>query len=202
MANKKGNTSKQKTNTKKNVKKIQKTNTNRNSIVIKLLIVLGVIILCIAIVSLMNYFFVKKSNIKINISTDKDLIYLTINNKEELLTTQRYVSDLGYSMRYDVDNFTVFKYKEQDIFKFISDEKALLVIEKSLLPSNCSQTTLANEYNNCVVNVDDYTEEYYVTTEGETYKITLKSPNTEEFNKNTKIIMKYMLNTFKLVPEE
>ena len=202
MANKKGNTSKQKTNTKKNVKKTQKTNTNRNSIVIKLLIVLGVIILCIAIVSLMNYFFVKKSNIKINISTDKDLIYLTINNKEELLTTQRYVSDLGYSMRYDVDNFTVFKYKEQDIFKFISDEKALLVIEKSLLPSNCSQTTLANEYNNCVVNVDDYTEEYYVTTEGETYKITLKSPNTEEFNKNTKIIMKYMLNTFKLVPEE
>lgn len=201
MANKKGSATKQPTKTKKNTK-VKNTNIKRNAVIIKFLVVLGVAILFFAIVYLMNYFFVQKSDIKINMSTDKELVYLQIKDTEELITTQKYVSDLEYSMRYDVNKFTVFKYKQQDIFKLISDEKSLLVIEKSTLPSNCSETTLDNEYNNCYIKLDDYTEEYYISTGGETYKITMKSPNTETFEKDTRIRMEYMLNTFVVNEEE
>ena len=36
-------------------------------------------------------------------------------------------------MRYDVDNFKVFKYKGQDIYRNINDATILVVVEKSNL---------------------------------------------------------------------
>ncbi|MBE6156923.1 MAG: hypothetical protein E7161_04160 [Firmicutes bacterium] len=175
------------------------TSSKTNSIIMKVLVVLGVIILCFVIVYLMNYFFVEKSYIKINISTDKKLEYITIEGEEELITTQKYVSDLNYSMRYDIDNFTVFKYKSQDIFKFVNDEKILVVVEESGLPNSCSTGSLDMTYNNCYVQVDNYTEEHYISTNGKTYKLTVKSPNTPEYQEGMKIRINYMLNSFEMI---
>jgi len=162
------------------------------------LVVLGVVILGFIIVYLMNYFFVEKSYIKINMSTDKKLEYIKIDDKKELVTSQKYVSDLNYSMRYDIDNFTVFKYKEQDFFKLKDDEKVLIIIEKSGLPNSCKAGSLEMTYNNCYVKVDNYTEEHYISTNGKTYKITVKSSNNENYTQNLKTRIDYMLNSFEM----
>lgn len=174
-------------------------NNGKNTIIMKVLVVFGVIILCFALVYLMNYFFVEKSYIKINMSTDKKLEHITLEGERELITTQKYVSDLNYTMRYDVNNFTVFKYKHQDIFKFKSDDKILVIVEKSGLPNSCTSGTLDMEYNNCYVKIDNYTEEYYISTNGKTYKITIKSPNTTEYISGVKTRINYMLKSFEMV---
>ena len=196
--NNKKNNSKVNINKRNNIKsKVNEKNNNiQNTFIMKTLIVLGVIILCVAIVYLMNYFFVENSDIKINMSTDKKLEYITIAGKEELITTQKYVSDLNYNMRYDVDNFAVFKYKEQDIYRYLNDEKIVIVIEKSALPNNCETTTLEMEYNNCMVDVDNYTDEYYISKNNETYKLTVKSTNSIISGLETRI--NYMLNSFEI----
>lgn len=181
-----------------NKKVTKKVEPSKNNIIMKILVFLGVVILCGVIIYLMNYFFVEKSYIKINISTDKKLNYITLAGKEQLITTQKYVSDLEYSMRYDVDNFTVFKYKNQDIYKLLNDEKNLIVIEKSLLPDSCTSGVLDMEYNNCYVKVDSYTEEHYISTNGKTYKITVKNSNNLKTS-DIKERMNYMLNSFEMI---
>ena len=120
---------------------------------------------------LMYHFFVEKSDIKINMSTDKQIEYITIEGNEELIMTQKYVSDLEYSMRYDMTDFKVFKYKTQDIYKNLNDERVLVVVEKSTLPSNCTTITSTKEYNSCLVKIDNYTEEHYISTNTKVYKI-------------------------------
>lgn len=198
MANKKNNIEKTKNNVKKsNISSPVKENKN-NTIQMKILVFLGVAILFVAIVYLMNYFFVEKSYIKINISTDKKLEYIEIEGERELISTQKYVSDLNYSMRYDIDNFEVFKYKTQDIYKFINNERVLVVVEESLLPNSCSAGSLDMIYNNCYVKVDDYTEEHYISTNGKTYRITVKSPNTSEYESGVKTRINYMLSSFEI----
>ncbi len=172
------------------IKKLEK-----NTIIMKTLVVLGVIILCVAIIYLMNYFFVEKNYIKINMSTDRKLEYIKIEGEEELITTQKYVSDLDYSMRYDTSSFKVFKYRKQDIFKYLDSEKILVVVEKSTLPSTCNNGT-NSDYSSCVITVDDYTEERYISTNGETYKLTIKTPNSSEYEEGAKSRINYMLSTF------
>ena len=191
-----------KKNIKKNIsnnKNLNKNNLNKNTAKMKLLMVLGTVILIIAVLYLMNYFFVEKSYLKINMSTDKQLDYITLEGEEELMTTQKFVSDLEYSMRYDVNKFTVFKYKKQDIYKFVEDERILIVVERSGLPKSCESSTLEMTYNNCYVKIDNYTEEYYVSTNGRTYKITIKSPSTSEYEEGIKARMNYMINTFEMI---
>ena len=119
-------------------KKNSKKKVTKNATIMKTLVVLGVIVLCFAIVYLMDYFFVLKNDIKINMSTDKQMVNLKVGNKQEVITTQKYVSDLDYSMRYDIDYFRVFKYKSQDIFKYLDAEKILVVVEKSIKSSKYS----------------------------------------------------------------
>ncbi len=167
----------------------------KNVTIMKTLVVLGVIVLCFAIVYLMNYFFVLKNDIKINMSTDKQMVNLKIGNKQEMITTQKYVSDLDYSMRYDINYFRVFKYKSQDIFKYLEAEKILVVVEKSTLPSSCSNTG-SNSYNSCVVTVDNYTEEQYIKTNDTVYKLTIKKPNASEYTNDIKSRIDYMISTF------
>ncbi|MBQ7031680.1 MAG: hypothetical protein IJN13_04850 [Bacilli bacterium] len=198
MANKKNVTKKtnyKATNGKSNLKK---GNITRNTIIMKILIFLGVVILCGIIIYLMNYFFVEKSYIKINMSTDKKLEYVMLNGKEELVTTQKYVSDLSYSMRYDVDNFMVFKYKSQDIYKYLTDEKILIIVEETMLPTTCSSGSLDMEYNNCYVKIDNYTEEHFISTNGRTYRLTVKTPNNTTLDKKLEDKINYMLSSFEI----
>lgn len=176
----------------------KKNNKIRNNIIMKVLIFLGVVILCGVTIYLMKYFFVDKSYIKINMSTDKKLEYVILNGKEELITTQKYVSDLSYSMRYDVDNFTVFKYKSQDIYRYLADEKILIIVEETMLPTACSAGTLEMAYNNCYVKIDNYTEEHFVSTNGRTYRLTIKTPNNTTLDKVLEDKIEYMLNSFEI----
>lgn len=171
----------------------------KNSFAQKALIVLGVIVLCLIIIYLMNYFFVQKNDIKINMSTDKKVEYITINNKDELITTQKYVSDLNYTMRYDINNFSMFKYRNQDIFKYKSAEKILVIVEKSTFPKSCSSITTSSDYDNCLVKVDNYTKEYYIKENDKTYKITVKTPNINEFEQNINVRINYMIKSFDVV---
>ena len=217
MASKKNNNSNNKTKkitqtNSKNISKTKKTNQTaiknkkveenknikKNTMIMKVLVFLGVLIFSFIIVYLMYHFFVEKNNIKINISTDKKMEYININGKEELIVTQKYVSDLAYNMRYDINDFKVFKYKEQDIFKNLNDERILVVVEKSYRPSNCSESTIDTEYNNCYVKVDDYTEEYYISTSKIVYKVTIKTPGINEYDIKTKMSINFMLNNFKI----
>jgi len=175
-------------------KKVEDEN-KKNKFIMKFLTFLSVIILIVVVLYLINYFFVQKSNIKINMSTDKQLVYITVSGKEELIATQKYVSDLNYTMRYDISKFTVFKYKEQDIYKFIDNERILVVVEKSINPIACIESNLDTEYNNCYIDIDNYTTQYYISSNGNTYKITIKYPGVD-YGEDAKIRIQYMLNTF------
>lgn len=170
----------------------------KKSILAKILVVAGVVILTAIILYLMKYFFVDKNYIKINMSTDKKLEYITINNKEELVSTQKYVSDLNYTMRYDIDRFSIMKYRGQDIFKYKDAEKILVIVEKSILPSQCSSTN-DSYYDNCIVKLDNYTKEYYISKNNSTYKITVKTPNISEYEQNVNARINYMLKSFNIV---
>ncbi len=192
MANNKIN-SKQVTN-----KRSVNTKSSNNATIMKTLVVLGVIILFVSLLYLMNYFFVEKNHIKINMSTDKKLEYVKISGKDELITTQKYVSDLDYSMRYDVNNFRVFKYRKQDYFKFLDEDKILVIVEKSDLPKGCIINEDTKGYSKCNLTVDSYTEELYITSNDVTYKITIKNPNTEEYFSKVKAKIDYMVNSFEI----
>ncbi len=174
-----------------------KNSNKKNTKIMKILVFLGVIILCSIVVYLMYYFFVENNNIKINISTDKKAEFIdTGKDDEELITTQKYVSDLGYSMRYDTSKVKVTKYKDKDIFKYIEAEKILIVVEKGNMPNNCSQDSSEKEYNNCIINVDNYTEEHYISNQNKTYKLTVKMPNLIKQDKGIEARIKYTLNSF------
>ena len=183
------NTNKKSTNTKK---------LSKNEIIMKVLVVLGVIVLCVAIIYLMNYFFVEHNDIKINISTDKKIEFINIDGEDTLITTQKYVSDLKYSMRYDVNNFRVFKYRDQDYYKYKDAEKIIVIVGKSVLPKSCTEEDGDNGYSKCTLEVDDYTEENYVSFNGETYKLTVKNPNNDEYRNKIKARIDYMIKSFEM----
>ncbi len=169
---------------------------SKNTIIMKVLVFLGVIILSFVVVYLMNYFFIEHNDIKINMSTEKKLEYLQIDGSKKLITTKKYVSDLNYSMRYDVDNFTVFKYHSQDFYKYNDEEKIIVIVEKSSLPDNCIDESESQKLIKCTLTIDDFTEENYFSQDKNTYKITIKNPNTNNYNKNVKPFIDYMLNSF------
>lgn len=185
-----------KNNAKKNSKKEVKRPLTRNEIIMKALVFGGVILLGVTIVYVMYHFFVVKSDIMINMSTDKQIVFLTVDGEEETVVTQKYISDLNYSMRYDISQFRVFKYKDQDIYKNMLNETILVVVEKSTLPSNCSTGNTDAEYNNCYVKVDNFTENHYLSKDNNVYKITIKNPGTEVYDKSIKERINYMVESF------
>lgn len=187
-----------KSSNKKVTTKTPEKHIQKNTFIMKLLILFGVIIFFFVLIYLMYHFFVKKSDILINMSTDKQMEYIEINGNEELIMTQKYVSDLNYSMRYDINEFKVFKYKKQDIFKNLNDERVVVVVEKSNIPSTCKSNILETDYNNCYVEVDNYTEEYYVSSQNNTYKITIKSPGKVEYDEPEIAQVSYMLKSFQI----
>lgn len=173
-------------------------NNNKNVFVMKTLTVLGVIIFCFILLYLMYHFFVENSNIKVNISTDKQIEYISVNGEDEMIITQKYVSDLFYSMRYDINEFRVFKYKEQDIFKNLNDERILVAVEKSTLPSNCTEIISSNEYNSCYIRSDDFTEYYYISLDNVTYEVIIKTPGQKDLNASLKANINQMLKSFSI----
>lgn len=199
MANKKNTKNNtQKNNIPINKKSNQKVvkNTKNNSFIMKTLVFLGIVLFGFIIVYLMYYFFVKESDILINMSTDKQMETIVIEGKENLILTQKYVSDLNYSMRYDVSKFKVFKYKEKDIYKNLEDERVLVVVEKAPLPSNCAAASLNDQYNDCEVTVDNYTQEHYIYNNNSVYKILIKTPG--DLTNGIKDRINHMINSFKM----
>lgn len=169
----------------------------KNKFVQNILVVLGVILLCIIIVYLMNYFFVEKNYIKINMSTDKKVEYITINGNDVLMTTQKYVSDLNYTMRYDIDNFKVSKYRNQDIYRYKNAEKIVLIVQRANMPESCMTSTSENSsYDSCIVKIDNYTKEYYYQKGSDSYRITVKTPNVSDYEQNINVKINYMLKSF------
>ncbi len=204
MANKKSNTNNNSkySNNKYTNSKSKISNSRKkivyNTFIMKILVFFGVVILTLIIIYLMNYFFVKKNNLQINMSMDKKVEYITINNIEETLTSQKFVSDLGYSMRYDINNFSIFKYKSQDIYRFIEAEKIMVAVSESSLPLNCTSSNVNNEYNNCIITADSDTTEYYISSSERTYKIIVKTPNNASKDENVMKRINYMLNSFEI----
>ena len=176
--------------------KVKENSFDKNKPLTKLLIFLGTIILGILIILVMKHFFVDKNNIGINYSTEKKLEYIVLDGEKELISTQRYVSDLGYNMRYDVERFKVFKYKNQDIYKFVENESVLVLVEKSSLPSDCSSKPLENGYSNCYKFIDETMDEYYITSNNKTYRVLVKTPVDTEYTKGVKVRISYMISTF------
>lgn len=178
-------------------KKVEDKNKNEieKTFGMKVLVFLGVVVSCAICIYLMNYFFVKKSYIKINISTDKKVDYIKINGSDKAIITQKFVSDLNYSMRYDVDTFKVVKYKNQDMYKYVDAEKIFVIVEKGVTPASCS-TPGEEIYNSCMITLDDFSTEYYVTKNKITYKITVKTPGKNNYKEEIKSRINYMLNSF------
>ena len=187
-----------KTNTIKSSNTYKKNNSSKNTIIRKILVVLGVIVFCLCIFYLMNYFFIEHNDIKINMSTDKKVEFINIEGEDTLITTQKYVSDLKYSMRYDINNFRVFKYRDQDFYKYKDAEKVILIVDKSTLPKSCAEEEGDNGYSKCTLEIDDYTEENYISFNGQTYKLTVKNPNTDEYRKKIKARVDYMIKSFEM----
>ena len=194
MANKKVN----KTKSNNTYKKSNESKNSKNTFIRKILVTLGVIVFFVIIVYLMNYFFVEHNDIKINMSTDKKVEFINIDGEDTLITTQKYVSDLKYSMRYDVNNFRVFKYREQDFYKYKDAEKVIVIVGKSVLPKSCTEEEDDNGYSKCTLEVDDYTEENYISFNGETYKITIKNPNNDVYRNKIKARVDYMIKSFEM----
>ena len=170
----------------------------RNTIIMKILVFLGVIILCFAILYLMNYFFVEHNDIKINMSTDKKVEFIDVDGNDKLITTQKYVSDLNYSMRYDINNFTVFKYHNQDFYKYKEEDKIIVIVETYKFTNNCTMETENQGYSKCTLTVDNFTEKTYYTQGKKTFKVTVKNPNTKDYEKNIKPLVEYMLKSFEM----
>lgn len=173
---------------------------NENKAKKKLILLAGTIFLLLAIFISVYYFFFYRLNLQTNISTDKKIEFKQINGKKEQITTQMYVSELNYTMRYDIANFKAFSYRNQDIYKGIKNEDILIVIENSTVPSACSNSTTnpKSTYNQCEIIIDINTTEYYMYNKNNAYKITVNLPPLIEDQNHFDERIDLMLNTFKM----
>lgn len=198
----KANNKKLNSNTKKSTKTvtkkaIKKSNEKKITIVKKILVFLGVILLFFAILYLMHFFFVKNSNLNINMSTDKKFDYINLADEKKQITTQKYVSDLGYSMRYDINEFKVLKYKTKDIFKYKKDDKTAIILEVvNSFDDSCVPSSANTIYNNCYIKIDSFTEEYYMSSGNKIYKMIIKNPGNNKYDDVSRSEINYMMQNF------
>lgn len=164
----------------------------------KLIIFLGTAIFIVSLISVLYYFFVYRVNLQINISTDKQIEYIERGSEKEQITTQKFISDLNYSMRYDVTKFSVFKYQGQDVYRGLENEDVLVVVEKSKVPNNCLEGTNSpnTSYNSCNILLDIETEEYYVYNNDYSYKIMIKKPTSLSTDMTYDLRINEMLKSF------
>ena len=89
---------------------------------------------------------------------------ITLEGLEEEITVKKYLSNLGYSLKYDINTFKPERIGDVDKFTFIHDESIYLTIEK----------TLKSEH--ATIGLEEYFK-----TDGTTYlKITVHSKDTPE----------------------
>ena len=168
----------------------------------KFFLLMGTIIMCLLAILIMKHFFVDKSNITNNYSTDKRLVYVTIEGSEELVATQKYVSDSGYDMRYDVERFKVYRFRNQDVFKSLENDGLIMLIEKAILPADCNSDPLKTGYNSCYKYIDALKEEYFISVYDRVYKITVNIQSENDYNNELKERIKYMISTFEILNDE
>lgn len=163
----------------------------------KVIIFISTIILVCLIFFLIYYFFFKKLDLINDISTDKSFETIEVNGTKEQLVTQKFVSSLGYSMRYDVDSYEVFKYNDSDIYKNTVDNNIVISVSKSKLPSICSlEKNDKFNYNSCeLINGFD-NQEFYIYENNIAYKIVISLPQESKDKNNSEIILNKMLNSF------
>lgn len=179
---------------------IEKNFENDKSFKKKIILIIGTVFFLIIILCLMYYFFFKKADLQMNISTDKKFEFVYFNNEKTQFITQKYISDLGYSMRYDIENFKVFKYQDQDIYKCTTNSDVVIKVEKSTLPSACSNSPASEKftYNSCEFLNDLANEEYYLYDQEKIYKITLSLPDELKNQNNYGDITSKMLASFNI----
>jgi len=169
-----------------------------SSLTKKIVLLLGVIALGFIIFWLVKILILDKNCEKVNISTDEKQEYIMLEGEQEKITTKKYISDLNYSMRYDIDSFKVIKYKGQDIYIFLYNDLVFLTVEKSIVPKTCSSSDLDISYSNCYIKVDNSIEEYYISLKDAAYKITVKSPNTTEYQEGIRKRITHMIDSFEI----
>lgn len=165
----------------------------------KLIIFISTILLVILIAGLIYYFFFKKLDLRNNISTDKQFETIEVDGKKEQLVTQKFISGLGYSMRYDVDSYQVFKYNDSDIYKNIKDNNVVISVSKAKLPDACNlEKNEKFDYSSCEL-INGYDNlEYYIYEKKNIYKIVVSLPQESKDVNNNEIIVNKMLNSFKI----
>lgn len=183
------------------MKKVKLKNSDDNSskklnIYLKIVTIINVVLLCALSIYVMKYFFVDRNNIKMNYSTDKKLVYINVNDQEKLISTQKYISDVGYSMRYDIENFKVFKYKNQDIFKNIKNENVLILIERSDLSLDCNEVSEDGNYKSCNKTIDDSIKQILISSNNKSYKILVKDSGI--IDSLIKSEIDYMIKSFEV----
>lgn len=170
----------------------------------KFILFVGTVLFLLIIVSLMYYFFYKKVDLQMDISTEKKFEFVYFDGEKTQFTTQKYISSLGYSMRYDIENFEVFKYKEQDVYKSITNSDVVLSVEKTEIPKVCkiNIVRLDSTYNNCEVAIDDGLKEYYIYDKKDVYKVLISLPPELKEKNNYGDIIEKMITTFKIESEK
>lgn len=175
---------------------MQNDNNIKGSTTKKIIITIGVILVLILIILLMYHFFVKKSYITCNYSTDKKIEYITLNGKQEVMTTQKYIGCTpDYTIRYDVDSFDVFKYKDEDIFKYKNNEGVAILIRETEYPTKCD-TSIDIDSITCHITEGDDKDIYYMSKDNKNYQIIVKTPEYSELASSVNSRINYMLKTF------
>ena len=171
---------------------------NKSKGLLKIIIAICIIFICVCAIFFIKDLFKENGDTKLNYSTEEKEVTIMLEGQEESITTKKYVSDLGYSMRYDIDRFEVSKNKNQDVYKFIYNDEVIVFVEKSSLPKNCEKASLKNDYNNCHKYIDETKEEYYIYDGDKVYKVLIKTPGGTEYSEGVKVRINYMINTFKI----
>ncbi len=164
----------------------------------KILILLCTIIVCAIVCYFIRDSFKDKGETKLNYSIEEKSETIILEGQEESITTKKYISDLKYSMRYDIDRFKVSKNNKQDVYTFIDNKDVVVFVEKSTLPNDCKKESFENGYNNCYKYIDETKEEYYVYDGDRVYKVKVKTPGGIEYSEGVKVRINYMINSFKM----
>lgn len=156
---------------------------------------------------------------ELDTSTDARKETIMLEGMEETITTSKYISSLGYSMRYDSDDYTVTSYnyaEGNDIYKCKSNPDIWFAVGGDFVTSyneyinKRMSTAKLDSYEKTTIN--GYDAVYYKSTnfwdEGMEYylidinngvgifEICVNYPNTSEYNEGVGSRIKQMIQTF------
>jgi len=138
------------------------------------------------VVSSISYLFINNvfNQNKLDVSIDKKQEIIYLEGIKEEITTMKYISSLGYHLRYDIDNFSILKDENKDIYKTINPE-VYVVVEISTISY---EKLLKNNYEKDILNgidtlyyIENNKEYIYLKGNDKTFLITINCPNTPEY---------------------